>query len=354
MSGDIVQSLGGSEKLLGVYKSALTWISNSFKANNNLGSSGKSNVLGQFDKPYPETTGYLIPTLIDASKILDKKDYLQLALKQLDFFDSIQNSDGSFQQSIDNKKPIVFDTAQILIGFISLHQSGTVNLLDKINDIRTWLYSRLDENGLFKSDHYFENYYPSYYSRVIWPMLLADQVLDIPFPDKSAKAINYLQSLQNNNLSFADWSFDGRDDAFTHTIIYTLRGLWECACLLGMSELESTVVKSVSYLDQLILSEGGFAGSYDSSWKGDRSFICSAGHAQLFLLMEKIKAKSDIHFDSQTKLISILIGNQSVKGKNKGGISASIPIWGKYQRWYYTNWTQKFFCDAIAKLLILN
>ena len=39
------------------------------------------------------------------------------------------------------------------------------------------------------------------------------------------------------------------------------------------------------------------------------------------------------------------------KYENKGAIPSSIPLYGPYQRFKYTNWTQKFYCDATMSVM---
>ena len=79
------------------------------------------NPLKGWSNSYPETTGYLVPTLYDSSNFDIKfEENKQLAFDITKWLISIQNMDGSFPGSLYNSKnkssQSVFNTAQIIIG----------------------------------------------------------------------------------------------------------------------------------------------------------------------------------------------------------------------------------------------
>ena len=82
-----------------------------------------SPVLG-WSNPYPETTGYLIPTLIQLADTLGDERYRSCAIGLGEWLLAIQNDDGSWHGGLHPaKKPggSVFNTGQILKGMARRH-----------------------------------------------------------------------------------------------------------------------------------------------------------------------------------------------------------------------------------------
>lgn len=350
MTGNLISQLGGRNTLEKALFNNLIWIKKSFAHNNNLGSSGWSNLLGKFSAPYPETTGYLIPTLINSSQYLNDSSYLLLAEKQVDFFSSIQNSDGSFYQSINNKAPIVFDTSQILLGLCAIYQYQiNSKLLEQINLCLDWLLSLIDKKGHFTNYNFTKQSCPAYYSRVFWAMLLAQKLLGLKANPLILSGVNSILQQRQSNNSFLQWGFDNESYVLTHNIVYTLRGLYETALLSDNKELLSVVENCINSIISKILADNKLYGAYNHQWEPDRSMVCSVGNAQLAYLMLTIdRSKYSVAIK---KVLQPLLLKQSNTVVNKGAVPSSLPIWGRYQRWRYTNWTQKFFCDALLSLL---
>jgi len=354
----IIEELGGKDKLTLALKENLKWIYASFKTNGYKGSSGSRSVLGKWESPYPETTGYLIPTLIAGHPYVPELGLLSLAKKQIPFFKNLRTAEGGFYSDAKNSAPIVFDTAQILLGLISLVPEVTEPdlLLDEIAITRQWLRDLLDEEGNFISHNYVLQYQPAYYSRIGWPLAFAENIIDSKPSTATKMLIHRITSSQNENHSFPNWGFYKGENAYTHTLAYTLRGLWEYAELVNSKKIKKQVKQSLHKLHQTISSEGCIAGSYDENWEGDYSFICSTGNAQLALLNLLVfeRTGQKIFLDHISDLISPLLKAQRKVSLNKGAVPSSLPIWGPYQRMKFTNWTQKFFADVLMKLLALS
>ena len=76
--------------------------------------------------PYPETSGYIIPTLLQLSKTYPERDYVGTALKLGDFLLEMQSENGGFagHEAGAAGTPIIFDTGMILLGLNSLDKMG--------------------------------------------------------------------------------------------------------------------------------------------------------------------------------------------------------------------------------------
>ncbi len=349
----ILERLGGRAQLVESLNANLSWLMSSFEQNKNQGSSGTRTLRGHWGDVYPETTGYLVPTLYRLGELLNRKDACKLALAQLEFFKSIQNEDGSFYQTVDNDEPIIFDTAQILEGLLFIaHMSKKPNpVLKMIINAVDWLGKQLDEEGLFTRYNYVENYNPAYYARVAWLMASAELIKYSKPRTKTKTLMKRIVSMQNKNKTFSDWSLHPGQPANTHTIAYTLRGLMECADITHDRKVRRGVTGSARELRDQI-QKSGIAGAYDLEWNGDYDYQCATGNAQLAIFFIKLYRHSgDKSFlTTIVPLLQPLIKSQRKRFIHKGAIPSSIPISGSYQRYKYTNWTQKFYCDALLEL----
>lgn len=88
-----------------IYKKTINWIKN-----NSICEKGIAVSSDEF-RPYPEVTGYYIPTLIQWG-------YREIAVSYADWLCRIQKADGSWFDPQD-KAPYVFDTAQVLKGLLA-------------------------------------------------------------------------------------------------------------------------------------------------------------------------------------------------------------------------------------------
>ena len=92
--------------------------------------------------PYPEVTGYIVPTLVDYGYVEEGKKIVKWLL-------SIQQQDGGFCGPSGSTKEYVFDTAQILRGllcYVNDEEIGTT-VYEAINKACDYLLSQMVEEG---------------------------------------------------------------------------------------------------------------------------------------------------------------------------------------------------------------
>ena len=117
-----------------VLNSALKWITN-----NSLPESGIK-VTSKALNAYPEVTGYLIPSLINWGE-------RELALQYGNWLVEIQEDDGSFFDPSRSSK-CLFDTGQIIRGFIALSEIGYSSIFNEpLKKAVNWIASLVEEDG---------------------------------------------------------------------------------------------------------------------------------------------------------------------------------------------------------------
>ena len=130
-AGQIRKKIAQRTDFLAVYKKAIRWIKKNTVP-------GKGIISADMKNPYPEVSGYYIPSLL----YWGERD---LALSYARWLCSIQKEDGSWYDK-DDEKPFIFDTAQILKGLISVRDFFPE--ADKyIRRGCEWMISHMEESG---------------------------------------------------------------------------------------------------------------------------------------------------------------------------------------------------------------
>ena len=182
---------------------------------------------------------------------------------------------------------------------------------------------------------------------------------------KIASKIYILQvlSLAKKNTWFHEINFATEHQPLTHSIAYTLRGLIECSFMLGEDIKQDIVNKVTKAAENIMLAyelnkKNSYLmpyflpASFNENWDSNDNYSCLTGNAQLAIIWLKVYSlNNDARLlNSALKIIDQLKMKQNLNSKNsgiRGGIPGSYPIWGKYMRYSYTNWSTNFFADAI-------
>lgn len=338
------------------------WIKRSFERRRGGSCAFYSPLVG-WSQLYPETTGYLIPTLLRLADYLDDQSYRDLAIEAGEWLLSIQQQEGCWNGGHHpprtDARPSVFNSSQILQGLCSLYRdSGADRWLLSAERGAKWLSSGVEANGEWRTGHYRSGFQPSYYARVAWPML---EVATLTQDDRTKAAAEWVLAWvvkkRLKNGSFSDWGFEAGAPAFTHTIAYTLRGLIESAEILDDWVLLGAPAEAA--LERLLrlaeLNGGRLAGAFDEDWKADKSFVCVTGSAQVALCLLTLEQRfPDLRLvNGAAKLIDWVCGAQWLRGPRalKGAVPGSVPFHGRYMAFRYPNWAAKFQADALLGII---
>lgn len=303
-----------------------------------------------WQEEYPETTGYIIPTMLEGYKKLNEKKYYESAKKAINWLKSIQNEDGSFNDL--SGKSQVFDTGQILIGFNYVYENfKEFDIKENLIKAANFLVKVQEDNGSFVKYAY-NNRSHTYYSRVGWALIKAGNLLNNQeFLNAGIKNINWIISNQLDNGFFKYASFD-ENPAFLHTIVYILEGLIESYKLLGDNKILNAVLKNSDILLQLS-KEGILCSQYNEKFECVNNEKCLTGLAQwagVCFDVYKITNKNE-YLNEYNKNILFLKSHQIISDNKdlNGGISGSFPYKGIYMKYSIPNWAVKFFVDGLCK-----
>jgi hypothetical protein len=316
-----------------------------------------------WSRPYPETSGYLIPTLIRVSNVFNDPKYLDGALNIGQWLLDIQAQDGSWHGGLHPNKSSagsVFNTGQILKGMMALFEfTGDQKFLDAADNGCNWLASGVNKNGLWPVGDYRASKTPSYYTHVAWPMLeVWKRTQSAPQRSSAERFLDMALKRKLSNGVIGQWGFDNRSSAFTHTIAYTIRGFQESSRLIGdyskygrpMEEILNFFIKKAE------LSNGKISGEFNEALKGNNNYVCLTGNAQLaicVLLMEQ--EVPDLRLVNAAAKMIDFIGSVQTSGwfikSLKGSVAGSYPLWGRYMFMRYPNWSAKYYCDSLMLIL---
>ncbi len=319
--------------------------------------------LSRWAPAYPETTGYLLPTLLRARRFVDVPWVDACVARAGEWLLGMALDEGAFPELYGNTgKPSLFNTGQILFGLTALwHENQDARYQAAIERALEWMLA----------ERWQQRPHPTYYSRAWWGALVAARSLGNEQAElEIAEVLEDLVSRFRANGTLEAWGFKAGNRAYTHTIAYSLRGFYEAGKLLRRIEWADKVWHSLQQMEEVFARRNKLAGSYDENWKGRHGFICVTGHAQLSLLYKLVAddVKTDfVDFYASPELVRstgdeehlpllqmsaallkpVLKAQRQKGGPNlRGAVPGSVPFYGAYMPLKHPNWAAKFLADA--------
>lgn len=215
-----------------------------------------------------------------------------------------------------------------------------------------WLLSAMDADGIWRKGLYVPGFVPAYHAYAVAAALRVAHRMGLekahePFRCALGYYANCLRSDEmpiNAGLKPGPW-------AFTHTLAYTLQGLWELALYFQEKGIQQRLLLACQGWLAALEKYGRIAGRYCKRWKGDYSFTSPVGNAQLSILFRTIsKHTGDIAFVRWADYaLEAALQHQDMSSRPdmRGAIPGSVPRCGPYLRWRYPNWGAKFLLDAL-------
>ena len=346
-------------------RSAYDWLERSRSARYG-GSRASFSVVRGWSRPYPETTGYIIPTVLEAGHVLGDRSAFSRALTYGTFLLRIQRLDGAWDGHLypaRHPAPSVFNTAQILKGMCALARTtGEERWRSAALRGARWLAEHLESDGRWRVGNYRSEANPTYYTQVAWPMLETAALSgDGPIREGAVLALEGYADRRNAEGLFSECGFGGKDLAFTHTIAYTLRGFLESARLLNQwARYGTIVVPALQRFRELALERRGkIGGAYYPDWRSDDRYVCLTGNAQLAICMLIVYERDgDARWIAGARaLVDEVCRHHALEHPLpgvRGAVPGSAPLWGAYMRLRYPNWAAKYFCDALVRLIRID
>lgn len=310
---------------------------------------------GEWKASYPETTGYIIPTMFNYYHFAKDNDCRKRAIEMSDWLVSIQLNNGAFQGGTldDPEIPMIFDTGQVLHGLIRTYNETKdnkyANAAIRAGD---FLVETQDRDGAWRNFTW-NNIAHAYHTRVAWSLLELFQTTgDHKYEKAARKNIKWALGNQKENGWFQNSAFSTQYDPFTHTIAYTVRGILETGFQLRDRNYIDAAIKTASALLKKFEDTGYLASSYNQNWESEDKYGCLSGDAQISMIWLRLFkiTKDTPYLLAAAKLNNYLKATQNICTYNRairGGIKGSHPIYGEYLAFSFPNWATKFFIDAL-------
>ncbi|TAL60874.1 MAG: hypothetical protein EPN85_06320 [Bacteroidetes bacterium] len=307
---------------------------------------------------YPETSGYIIPTLVSYAKSNAQNEMIKKAIDCADWLLSIQRPSGGWQSMYvkDNKPEVVFNTGQVIRGLVEIYSyTEEKKYLQSAIKACDWLCSIQEQDGSWKK-FAFMNEKRVYDSYVDHPLLLVHKITGNETYRKTAlRNLEWIineKQLSNGWFQDCDNTIKHNDRPITHTIAYTIDGLLECGMYLKDDRFVVAAKKAADVLLDIFDRENSLNGRYDWNWKGSEYLICT-GCAQLAIIWLKLYRlyKNEAYLYAATKMNNMLVyiqqRNFNERADTRGAMPGSFPIWGKYEPFAFPNWATKYFADSL-------
>lgn len=318
---------------------------------------GSYHLINGWTTPYPETTGYSIPTLIDYGLRHHHKESIQAALEAADWLISIQKSSGGWQgmRMADNKAEVVFNTAQVVRGLVRAYQcNNDKKYLEGIRKACTWLCDIQHHRGYWdqfaypKPSRAFDTY-------VDVPLLMAYELIgDERYKRTANLNLNWvIYRQQNKNGWFTQCDNTTHDRKPTiHTIAYTIDGLIDGGAYFGYEKYIEAAKKAADMLLTQFHKDKYLHNRYNKNWDGSGNLNTSGSAQMAIIWMKFYQLTEEIHYLNAAKQINNwLLYIQDRKevdfADTKGALPGSFPIWGRYEKFAFPNWAVKFFIDSL-------
>ncbi|NWF73544.1 MAG: hypothetical protein HXY51_10965 [Nitrospirae bacterium] len=310
--------------------------------------------------PYPETTGYIIPTLIDYARLVNSQELVDRALRMADWECRVQMPSGAVQGGMIDQasSPAIFNTGQVIFGWIrAFHETGEPAYLASAIKAGKFLVSQQDEDGAWRkslSDFTMNSRMSSYTynTRTAWGLMeLARVTGDEEFEEAAIRNVEFALGQQLENGWFRSNCLNDPSQPLLHTIAYCIRGIMEIGALMKNQEYIARARRAADSVLARLRQDGSLAGRFNERWEPAVSWRCLTGEAQMAGIwgrLYQITGQPD-YLKGLRRTNAALRKVQFLRTDQPGlygGISGSEPIHGMYGRFEILNWAVKFFLDA--------
>jgi hypothetical protein len=333
---------------------AIDWLCRSQDVTGTGGSAATYNLLLGWEGAYPETSGYIVPTLFGYADLRGDEAVRQRAFEMAEWVRSTQHPSGSFPGGTGGTgDPNAFNTGQIIVGLAEAYKrTDDEAYLEAIRDACDWLVEAQSNQGHWAA-HDYQSEPHVYTARITWPLLVGAELLegdDERYHQCARDNLRWVLANQRPNGWFDHAAFEADEDPFLHTIAYTVRGLIEAGRLLDDDEAFAGGKRTADELLELQDQRGVLKGAYDETWSPSW-YYCLSGNAQMALVWLRLfgltgdreylhAARTSVEFLKRRQPLDAAADVQ-------GGLPGSYPIFGSYLYLRYPNWAVKFFADTL-------
>lgn len=317
---------------------------------------------------YPETTGYIIPTLYDYALHFGKSTYRDAALRMALWELAEQLPDGGVRagtMSAEVIVPTIFNTGQVLFGLSrAARESGDERIRHSLERAADWLVAAQDQDGCWRRfpSPFTTTTTATYNTRCAFGLVRAHAILSKEaYLSAAARNVEWaLGRARPNRWLPGNCLTDNPDDsALTHTIAYSIRGILEVGVALNRSEFIDAALHMARAVAATQRGDGSLPAYLLPNWSPKTHWTCVTGNSQMAINWQRIAQETGEN-DLRRNATAANRFNMSVQDLEtdnpnvRGALKGSHPIDGGYMAYRYPNWAAKFFMDALMLELLYD
>src|SRR5579872_753123 len=340
-----------------VIAEALTWLAQAqdMSASRDGGVARHFSLVDGWSSSYPETTGYIVDTLLSVAEVTSDRGLAERACRMLDWLVSIQFSDGAFQGGMVDQLPRVpatFDTGQILIG-LAAGARIAAKYREPMLRAADWLVANQDRDGAWrKYETPFaatgEKVYETHVS--IGLFRAAKLESGRGYLEAATRQVDWALGHQSGNGWFAHCCLTDEKNPLTHTLGYALRGVVEAYLSTGGEKYLAAACRTADGVLSAFEPNGRLAGRLNERWQPAADWVCLTGTSQIAesLLLLAGPARREDYRRIAFQANSFVRRTVAISGSpdTRGAVKCSFPVDGWYGKWQFLNWACKFTIDA--------
>ena len=345
-----------------VETAALGWLGDAqdFSATRDGGAARDFDLLKGWAPSYPETSGYIVPTLIDSGLRRNEPILLDRARRMIDWLVSIQFAEGGFQGGTigaEPRVPVTFNTGQILMGLAAARIQFGDRYDAPMHRAAGWLVDTMDADGCWRRfpTPFAAPGEKAYETHVAWGLIEAARASEgtdrsREYAEAALRNARWAITKQLPNGWFESCCLSDPDAPLTHTIGYVLRGLTEIFLYTKDQDVLAASLLTADALSARVKDDGFLAGRLDREWNGVVDWVCVTGSAQIAhsLLLLFQETGNPRYRDAAFALLRYARRTVHLDGPPgvRGGVKGSFPVDGGYGTYAFLNWAAKFLIDA--------
>ncbi|HEX7938045.1 MAG TPA: hypothetical protein VF483_03575, partial [Gemmatimonadaceae bacterium] len=309
---------------------------------------------------YPETTGYIVPTLYAAAELLESPSLAARATFASRWEIEVQLTSGAVRGGTITAPPTpaIFNTGQVLLGWLAtVEHNGDASCADAAHRAASFLVAAQDRDGAWRrsQSRFADATTTMYNTRTAWALAEAGERLGhIEYSESASRALRAMAYQQHRNGWLPSCCLNDADRPLLHTLGYAIEGLIEGGRVLNDAELVWAGARAARAIAQLVSPEGWLPGRLTSDWAGAVNWSCLTGQAQMVNVWFRLhELTGDPEWlEPVPRVIAFLKSTQDRVTRNpgrRGGIKGALPVTGDYGRLEVLSWATKFFADTLMR-----
>ena len=309
---------------------------------------------------YPETTGYIITSLLAFARRYDDARARDAAIRMARWEASIQMASGAVQGgpvvARDQQTPAAFNTGMVLDGWCSAHEvTQDPAILEAARRAADFLVDDLDEAGYYRTNGAFvkAGEIKTYTCLCAWAIYRLGDLVDEPrYREAAVRSVEAALRQQQANGWFAHNCLTRSDAPLTHTLGYTLQGILEVGACANRDDFVGAVERTMQAVIPNIGENGFLAGMFFADWRPASLSSCLTGSAQIAIVgyrLHEMTGRPEYRgaADRLTDFLKALQALDAPDENVNGALAGSFPLFGDYMRGGYPNWATKYLLDAL-------